>query len=42
MPSRIGLITGCGQGIGLSILKKTLVNNQDELVIGISRKMTQI
>ncbi len=37
MPSRIGLITGCGQGIGLSILKKTLVNNQDELVIGISR-----
>ena len=37
MPSRIGFITGCGQGIGLSILKKTLINYQEDIVIGISR-----
>lgn len=37
MPSRIGLITGCGQGIGLSIIKKTLLHNHDDIVIGISR-----
>ena len=37
MPSRIGFITGCGQGIGLSILRKTLSNYQDDIVIGISR-----
>lgn len=37
MPSRIGFITGCGQGIGLSILKKVFSQNKDDIIIGVSR-----
>ena len=37
MISRKGLITGCGKGIGLAIAKKILKNEDNTLLIGISR-----
>ena len=37
MSNGFGLITGCGQGIGLSITNKLLIENKDLKVLGISR-----
>ena len=37
MSHRLGLITGCGQGIGLSIINKLLNENNDVTILGISR-----
>ena len=37
---KIGLVTGCGKGIGLSITKKLLLNGND-IVIGISRSINK-
>ena len=41
MSSEFGLITGCGQGIGLSITKKLLTENQNIRVLGISRSINR-
>ena len=38
---RIGLITGCGKGIGLSITKKLLIENKNIKLLGISRTINQ-
>jgi len=35
---KIGLITGCGNGIGYAIAEKLLSTNKEDLIIGISRK----
>ena len=37
MPPRFGLVTGCGKGIGLSIIKKLLIETKDIKVLGISK-----
>ncbi len=37
MSQKFGLITGCGKGIGFSITKKLLIENEDINVLGISR-----
>lgn len=37
MGSKIGLITGCGKGIGLATLKKLLLDPGIDLILGISR-----
>jgi len=37
MPPIFGLITGCGKGIGLSIIKKLLIETKDIKVLGISK-----
>ena len=41
MKYKFGLITGCGQGIGLSITKKLLIENEDIKVLGISRTINK-
>ena len=41
MSPRFGLITGCGKGIGLSITKKLLIENEDIKVLGISRTINE-
>ena len=37
MPQKFGLITGCGKGIGFAIAKKLLLENQNIILLGISR-----
>ena len=37
MPQKFGLITGCGKGIGLATAKKLLLENQNIILLGISR-----
>ena len=37
MVKKIGLITGCGNGIGYAIAEKLLSINKEDLIIGISR-----
>ncbi len=37
MSKRVGILTGCGKGIGLAIIKNLLSNNKDYYVVGISR-----
>tara|TARA_B100001989_G_C24407999_1_gene397569 strand:- start:6 stop:755 length:750 start_codon:yes stop_codon:yes gene_type:complete len=37
MKNRLGLITGCGKGIGLAAAKNILKNNSEDKLIGISR-----
>ena len=41
MPPRFGLVTGCGKGIGLSILNKLLIENKDIKVLGISKTINK-
>ena len=41
MKSRIGLITGCGKGIGLEIIKNLLENKENKLLIGITRSKSE-
>lgn len=40
MPEQIGLITGCGKGIGLACVKEFLESNVDGKILGISRSRT--
>ena len=37
MSKRVGILTGCGKGIGLAITKNLLSSNKDYYIIGISR-----
>ena len=37
MSAKRGLITGCGKGIGLAVLNKLLTQDNDDLILGISR-----
>jgi len=37
MSKRVGILTGCGKGIGLAIIKNLLSNNKDYYIVGISR-----
>ncbi len=37
MSKRVGILTGCGQGIGLAITKNLLSNNKDYHIVGISK-----
>ena len=37
MSKRVGILTGCGKGIGLAIIKNLLSNNKDYYMVGISR-----
>ena len=38
--SRVGLITGCGKGIGLACLKEFLSSDKENVALGISRSKT--
>lgn len=37
MSKRVGILTGCGKGIGLAIVKNLLSTNKDYYIVGISR-----
>ena len=37
MSKRVGILTGCGKGIGLAITKNLLSSNKDYYIVGISR-----
>ena len=37
MSKRVGILTGCGKGIGLAIIKNLLSSNEDYYIVGISR-----
>ena len=37
MSKRVGILTGCGKGIGLAIIKNLLLTNKDYYIVGISR-----
>ena len=37
MSKRVGILTGCGKGIGLAIIKNLLSVNKDHYIVGISR-----
>lgn len=41
MPPRIGLITGCGKGIGLACSNEFLESSSDGILLGISRTSTK-
>lgn len=41
MPSRKGLITGCGKGIGFACAKEFLKSSSDGILLGISRNKTK-
>tara|TARA_A100001388_G_C28754672_1_gene494292 strand:- start:1044 stop:1793 length:750 start_codon:yes stop_codon:yes gene_type:complete len=41
MKSRIGLITGCGKGIGLEIIKQLIEKKENKLLIGITRSKSK-
>lgn len=40
MKDKVGIVTGCGRGIGYSITKKSLEKKENILIIGISRTET--
>ncbi len=39
MSKRVGIVTGCGKGIGLAIVKNLLSKNEDNYIIGISKSI---